>query len=263
LRRPCKLQRSLANGFRHDFLINLDHLLDPSNRDLADELAVNFCYVNSKGARRRLVRALDALLLRCCRGLELQPSGVTTRSNQSTNDNQPTSTDQLQPTHQKVRALVDVPRGSLQLLPYWSRIAATLSQCYPEIKQGESVQALTTTRPRSHTPTPSLTKTKSNPTTSQSCLQNSSSKDTQLLIPPKPPQPHSQPPPKKVSWPPSRPSSTPSWRRARTSRCTRTRSRGCARRGALAARGGGVCQLQAFACSRGLLIWPPSTQPTT
>jgi regulator of nonsense transcripts 2 len=61
------------------------------SRDLCDELAVNFCYSNSKGARKKLVRAL-----------------------------------------------VDVPRGNLQLLPYYARVAATISQAYPEVGAGES-----------------------------------------------------------------------------------------------------------------------------
>jgi regulator of nonsense transcripts 2 len=60
------------------------------SRDLCDELAVNFCYSNSKGARKRLVRAL-----------------------------------------------MDVPRGNLQLLPYYARVAATISQAYPEVGAGE------------------------------------------------------------------------------------------------------------------------------
>lgn len=60
------------------------------SRDLCDELAVNFCYSNSKGARKRLVRAL-----------------------------------------------LDVPRGNLQLLPYYARVAATISQAYPEVGAGE------------------------------------------------------------------------------------------------------------------------------
>jgi regulator of nonsense transcripts 2 len=59
------------------------------SRDLCDELAVNFCYSNSKGARKRLVRAL-----------------------------------------------LDVPRGNLQLLPYYARVAATISQAYPEVGAG-------------------------------------------------------------------------------------------------------------------------------
>jgi hypothetical protein len=46
------------------------------------------------------------------------------------------------PPSRQVRALVDVPRGSLQLLPYWARVAATLSQCYPEIGQGGSRRPL-------------------------------------------------------------------------------------------------------------------------
>ena len=59
-------------------------------RELCDELAVNFCYCNSKSARKRLVKVL-----------------------------------------------VGVPRGSLQLLPYYARVAATLSQLYPDVGQGE------------------------------------------------------------------------------------------------------------------------------
>jgi hypothetical protein len=58
-------------------------------RELADELAVNFCYCNSKSARKRLVKVLVA-----------------------------------------------VPRGSLQLLPYYARVAATISQIYPDVGKG-------------------------------------------------------------------------------------------------------------------------------
>jgi hypothetical protein len=36
-----------------------------------------------------------------------------------------------------VRALVDVPRGNLQLLPCCARVAATISQAYPEVGAGE------------------------------------------------------------------------------------------------------------------------------
>jgi hypothetical protein len=60
------------------------------SKELCDELSVNFCYVQSKGARRRLVRALR-----------------------------------------------EVPNGALQLLPYYSRIVATLSQVFPDVGQGE------------------------------------------------------------------------------------------------------------------------------
>jgi regulator of nonsense transcripts 2 len=62
---------------------------------LADELAVNFCYSQNKGARRRLVRALTA----------------------------------------------EMPVGALALLPYYSRIAATLAQVFPDIAQGELAPA--------------------------------------------------------------------------------------------------------------------------
>lgn len=56
------------------------------SRDLCDELAVNFCYLNSKAARKRLVRVL-------CE---------TTRTN-------------------------------LQLLPFFCRVAAILSQVFPDV----------------------------------------------------------------------------------------------------------------------------------
>ncbi len=35
------------------------------------------------------------------------------------------------------RALCDIPTGALQLLPYYARIIATLSQVFPDILQGE------------------------------------------------------------------------------------------------------------------------------
>ena len=34
------------------------------------------------------------------------------------------------------RALCDIPTGALQLLPYYSRVIATLSQVFPDIAQG-------------------------------------------------------------------------------------------------------------------------------
>ncbi len=40
------------------------------------------------------------------------------------------------PRKRLVRALSEVPRGRLQLLPYYARVAATLSQVYPEVGQG-------------------------------------------------------------------------------------------------------------------------------
>ena len=56
------------------------------SRDLCDDLSVNFCYLNSKAARKRLVRIL-------CE------------------------------TH----------RSNLQLLPFYARIAAILSQVFPDV----------------------------------------------------------------------------------------------------------------------------------
>ncbi|KAL5711202.1 Regulator of nonsense transcripts upf2 [Ranunculus cassubicifolius] len=69
---------------------NLDALLQrlPGcvSRDLIDQLTVDFCYLNSKSNRKRLVRAL-----------------------------------------------FNVPRTSLELLPYYSRMVATLSTCMKDI----------------------------------------------------------------------------------------------------------------------------------
>ncbi|XP_021910214.1 regulator of nonsense transcripts UPF2 [Carica papaya] len=69
---------------------NLDALLQrlPGcvSRDLIDQLTVEFCYLNSKSNRKRLVRAL-----------------------------------------------FNVPRTSLELLPYYSRLVATLSTCMKDI----------------------------------------------------------------------------------------------------------------------------------
>uniref|UniRef100_A0A6N2M2N8 MIF4G domain-containing protein n=1 Tax=Salix viminalis TaxID=40686 RepID=A0A6N2M2N8_SALVM len=69
---------------------NLDALLQrlPGcvSRDLIDQLTVDFCYVNSKLSRKKLVRAL-----------------------------------------------FNVPRTSLELLPYYSRMVATLSTCMKDV----------------------------------------------------------------------------------------------------------------------------------
>ncbi|KAJ6681971.1 NONSENSE-MEDIATED MRNA DECAY PROTEIN 2 UP-FRAMESHIFT SUPPRESSOR 2 [Salix koriyanagi] len=69
---------------------NLDALLQRLRgcvrRDLIDQLTVDFCYVNSKLSRKKLVRAL-----------------------------------------------FNVPRTSLELLPYYSRMVATLSTCMKDV----------------------------------------------------------------------------------------------------------------------------------
>lgn len=59
------------------------------SRDTCDEISVNFCFCNSKGARKKLIRAL-----------------------------------------------CDVPKTCLQLVPYYARIVATLAQVFPDIPQG-------------------------------------------------------------------------------------------------------------------------------
>ncbi|OEL29494.1 Regulator of nonsense transcripts UPF2 [Dichanthelium oligosanthes] len=75
---------------------NLDSLLQKlprcGSRDLVDQLAVEFCYLNSKANRKKLVRALFS-----------------------------------------------VPRTSLELLPYYSRLVATLSP-YEESSKGKYSQ---------------------------------------------------------------------------------------------------------------------------
>lgn len=58
------------------------------SRDTADELSVNFCFINSKAARKRLVRAL-----------------------------------------------CDVPKACLQLVPFYARVVATLAQVFPDVHQ--------------------------------------------------------------------------------------------------------------------------------
>ena len=77
----------------------LSRLPTAVSKELSDELAVNFCYTQNKGARRCLARAL-----------------------------------------------CDVPFGSLQVLPYYSRMAATLSQVFPDIAQGEEEVVAATRR---------------------------------------------------------------------------------------------------------------------
>uniref|UniRef100_A0A6N2MDX3 MIF4G domain-containing protein n=1 Tax=Salix viminalis TaxID=40686 RepID=A0A6N2MDX3_SALVM len=64
----------------------LQRLLGCVSRDLIDQLTVDFCYVNSKLSRKKLVRAL-----------------------------------------------FNVPRTSLELLPYYSRMVATLSTCMKDV----------------------------------------------------------------------------------------------------------------------------------
>ena len=56
------------------------------SRELCDELSVNFCYLNSKGARKRLIRTL-----------------------------------------------CDNPRSTPQLLPFYSRVIATLNKVFPDV----------------------------------------------------------------------------------------------------------------------------------
>ena len=67
----------------------LAKLPDLLNKDHVDQLALDFCFVNSKASRNRLVKAVS-----------------------------------------------DVPKGRLDLLPLYSRLVATLGQYLPDIPQG-------------------------------------------------------------------------------------------------------------------------------
>ncbi|KAI7854822.1 armadillo-type protein [Circinella umbellata] len=86
-----KDEESAANSMPSQ-LAQLDGLIARlptlGNRDLIDSAAVEFCYMNSKNARKRLVKAL-----------------------------------------------LNVPRQRVDLLPYYSRLIAILSQYYPDISE--------------------------------------------------------------------------------------------------------------------------------
>jgi hypothetical protein len=41
----------------------------------------------------------------------------------------------------QMRALCEVPRNGLQLLPYYARITATLSRVFPDIGQGDAAHS--------------------------------------------------------------------------------------------------------------------------
>lgn len=62
-------------------------------RDMADEIAMDFCCINSKSTRKRLVRAL-----------------------------------------------CDVPKGCLSLIPFYARIAASLNSIFPDVANGIATQ---------------------------------------------------------------------------------------------------------------------------
>lgn len=104
--------------------------------DLADELAVNFLFANSSKARSaQLVK-----LVHLFRGV---PRHTHTHTKQSCI--MPLFVllclfcvlPVLQGARKRlVRALLDLPRGGLALLPFWGRITATVSQVYPEVGAG-------------------------------------------------------------------------------------------------------------------------------
>lgn len=67
----------------------LTRLPELTNKDSVDDTAIDFCFLNSKASRNRLVKALT-----------------------------------------------EVPKGRTDLLPYWSRLIATLGQYMPDIPKG-------------------------------------------------------------------------------------------------------------------------------
>ncbi|KAI1854125.1 hypothetical protein JX266_001266 [Neoarthrinium moseri] len=67
----------------------LTRLPELTNKDAVDETAVDFCFLNSKASRNRLIKALT-----------------------------------------------EVPKGRTDLLPYWSRLVATLGQYMPDVPKG-------------------------------------------------------------------------------------------------------------------------------
>ncbi len=64
-------------------------LPDVTNKDAVDQTAIDFCFLNSKASRNRLIKALT-----------------------------------------------EVPRGRSDLLPFWSRLVATLGQYMPDVPKG-------------------------------------------------------------------------------------------------------------------------------
>ncbi|KAI0132458.1 MIF4G domain-containing protein [Xylariales sp. AK1849] len=81
---------SIANktiGAQVDALLTRLHEL--TNKDVIDETAIDFCFLNSKASRNRLVKALT-----------------------------------------------EVPKGRTDLLPYWSRLVATLGKYMPDVPKG-------------------------------------------------------------------------------------------------------------------------------
>lgn len=67
----------------------LTRLPELTNKDVVDETAIDFCFLNSKASRNRLVKGLT-----------------------------------------------EVPKGRTDLLPYWSRLVATLGQYMPDVPKG-------------------------------------------------------------------------------------------------------------------------------
>lgn len=92
---PTSTSEAAAGGFFAQVDRIIAQLPACYSRDQCDELSIEFCYHNSKAARRRLVRALS-----------------------------------------------DVPRTSLQLLSFYARVIATLSQVFPDVAQGRQTSEI-------------------------------------------------------------------------------------------------------------------------
>lgn len=85
----------------------LARLPDATNRELIDQAAVDFSFLNSKAARKRLVRV---------RSLSLSSGALLT------------SFDHFLP-----KFLGQVPKNRVDLIPYYSRLVATLNKYLPDV----------------------------------------------------------------------------------------------------------------------------------
>ena len=85
----------------------LARLPDATNRVMIDQVAVDFAFLNSKAARKRLIRV-------CCR------CQLSYRSNGS---------DPI------LQFMSQTPKGRLDVLPHYSRLIATLNRYMPDVGQ--------------------------------------------------------------------------------------------------------------------------------
>ena len=115
----------------------LQRLPDCATRDDCDALAVSFCLVANKPARKRLVstRRHETASRACCYVRDdtahacphLLPDVV---------DSADSTCLHAHMLLLQVQALCTVPWGQLQVIPYYARIAASLSPVFPEVAPG-------------------------------------------------------------------------------------------------------------------------------